>query len=190
MASAEGNVVLAASHLAPRVGEIVVGLSSEGTNCACSIGVIHAGTAGNVVPRHALLKGTLRTFSPEQRVDALGRLDALLVEVEQAFGVTCALTLNEGTPAVVNDADVTARVIASAGTVVGASNVLAIPPASPSDDVSEFLNRIPGCYMFVGGAMADGSSGMHHSPDFSVDDGACRAIASVLSVCAVDLAQL
>jgi amidohydrolase len=190
MASADGNVVLAASHLAPRMGEVVVGLSYEGTNCACSVGVIHAGTAGNVVPRHALLKGTLRTFSPEQRVDALERLDALLIEVEQAFGVTCALTLNEGTPAVVNNAEVAARVIASASTVVGATNVLAIPPASPSDDVSEFLNRIPGCYMFVGGAMPDGSSGMHHSPDFSVDDGACRAIASVLSVCAVDLAQL
>jgi len=67
--------------------------------------------------------------------------------------------------------------------------VVTFPPASPSDDVSEFLNRIPGCYMFVGGAMADGSSGMHHSPDFSVDDASCRVVAGVLAECAFDLAQ-
>jgi len=73
---------------------------------------------------------------------------------------------------------------------MGEQSVLELPPASPSDDVSEFLNRVPGCYMFIGGAKADGSSGMHHSPDFSVDDGALRAVANVLAASAVDLAQL
>jgi metal-dependent amidase/aminoacylase/carboxypeptidase family protein len=66
---------------------------------------------------------------------------------------------------------------------------LTIPPISPSDDVSEFLRRVPGCYMLIGGALADGSSGVHHSPDFAIDDAACRVIAGVLAVSAVDLAQ-
>src|SRR5487761_1970700 len=57
MASREGNVVLAVSRLAPRLGEVVEGLSFEGTDCACSAGVINAGTAGNVVPRRAHLRG-------------------------------------------------------------------------------------------------------------------------------------
>jgi metal-dependent amidase/aminoacylase/carboxypeptidase family protein len=65
-----------------------------------------------------------------------------------------------------------------------------MPPVTPSDDVSEFLNRVPGCYMFIGGGLADGSSGMHHSPDFAVDDAACRVFAGVLAQSAVDLAQL
>jgi amidohydrolase len=189
MASVDGNVVLAVSELAPRLGEIVTGLSYEGTNCACSAGVIHAGTANNVVPRSAELKGTLRTFTPEQRTEALGRLTVVLEEIQAKFTVTCALELGEGTPAVDNDPVVAQRVIDSASRHVGGANVLSFPPASPSDDVSEFLNRIPGCYMFVGGAMADGSSGMHHSPDFSVDDASCRVVAGVLAECAVDLAQ-
>jgi amidohydrolase len=189
MASVEGNVVLAVSHLAPRLGEIVLGLSYEGTNCACSAGVIHAGTAKNVVPRHALLRGTLRTFTPAQQVEALRRLERLLDEVASAFGVECSLELGEGTPAVHNDPEIAKRVFASAGLVVGPANVMELPPASPSDDVSEFLDRVPGCYMFIGGALPDGSSGMHHSPDFSVDDAACRAVAGVLAACAVDLAQ-
>jgi amidohydrolase len=81
-------------------------------------------------------------------------------------------------------------VMTAAGTVVGASNVLTVPPMTPSDDMSEFLNRVPGCYMFIGGALADGTSGMHHSPDFAVDDAACRSVAGVLAACAVNLAQL
>jgi amidohydrolase len=190
MASVEGNVILAISHLAPRLGEVVDGLSFEGTNCACSAGVISAGTAMNVVPRHAVLRGTLRTFTPDQHVEALERLRSLLHELEAMFVVECTLELTDLAPAVVNNADVYEQVMKSATKVVGVSGVMTIPPFTPSDDVSEFLNRVPGCYMFIGGANADGSSGVHHSPDFQVQDGACRILAGVLAQSAVDLAQL
>ena len=89
-----------------------------------------------------------------------------------------------------NNVDVYEQVMKSATKVVGASGVMTIPPFTPSDDVSEFMNRVPGCYMFIGGANDDGSSGMHHSPDFQVQDGACRILAGVLAQSAVDLAQL
>ena len=190
MASVEGNVILAVSHLAPRLGEVVDGLSFEGTNCACSAGVINAGTAMNVVPRHAVMRGTLRTFTPEQHVEALDRMNSLLRELEAMFVVECSLELTDLAPAVVNNADIYEQVMKSATKVVGASGVMTIPPFTPSDDVSEFLNRVPGCYMFIGGANDDGSSGMHHSPDFQVQDGACRILAGVLAQSAVDLAQL
>jgi amidohydrolase len=190
MASVEGNVILAVSHLAPRLGEVVDGLSFEGTNCACSAGVINAGTAMNVVPRHAVLRGTLRTFTPEQHVEALDRLRALLQELESMFVVRCSLELADRAPAVVNNLEVYEQVMKSATKVVGANGVMTIPPFTPSDDVSEFMNRVPGCYVFIGGANDDGSSGMHHSPDFQVQDGACRILAGVLAQSAVDLAQL
>jgi amidohydrolase len=189
MSTSEGNVVLAVSALAPRLGEVVEGLVYEGTNCACSAGVISAGTANNVVPRQALLRGTLRTFTSDQKVQALSRLRSLLDEVASDFTVRCELELNESTPPVGNDPDVTKSVMASAAGVVGADSVQTFPPVTPSDDVSEFLNRVPGCYVFVGGALEDGSSGMHHSPDFAIDDRACRVMAGVLAASAVDLSN-
>jgi amidohydrolase len=189
MSTIDGNVVLAVSEIAPRLSEVVEGLEFEGTTCACSAGVIAAGTANNVVPRHALLRGTLRTFTPDQKREALARLRALLDDVAGTFGVTCALQLDVGTPAVVNNPDVTAIVRQSAGRVIGAERVLDFPPVTPSDDVSEFLRRVPGCYLFVGGALADGSSGMHHSPDFAIDDQACRVQAGVLAAGAIELAS-
>jgi amidohydrolase len=190
MASTEGNVILAVSYLAPRLGEVVDGLTFEGTNCACSAGVISAGTAMNVVPRHAVLKGSLRTFTADQQVEALKRLRSLMRGVESAFTVTCTLDLYDVAPAVVNDESIFDQVVKSATKVVGAAGVVTIPPFTPSDDVSEFMNRVPGCYMFIGGANDDGSSGMHHSPDFQVQDGSCRILAGVLAQSAVDLAQL
>jgi amidohydrolase len=189
MATVEGNVILAVSHLAPRLGDVVAGLSFEGTNCACSAGVINAGTAMNVVPRHAVLRGTLRTFTAQQHDEALERLYSLMRTVEEMFTVVCSLELTDLAPAVVNNADIYEQVMKSASKVVGAGAVT-IPPFTPSDDVSAFMNLVPGCYMFIGGANDDGSSGMHHSPDFQVQDGACRILAGVLAQSAVDLAQL
>ena len=188
MATVDGNVVLAVSSLAPRLGSVVDQLIYEGTACACSAGVLSAGTANNVVPRHAQLQGTLRTFTAEQKDEAVRRLRALLDEVENTFQVACDLQLDLGAPAVVNNDLVTASVMRSAGRVVGDGGVLTFPPVTPSDDFSEFSNRVPGCYLFVGGALANGSSGMHHSPDFAIDDGACRVVAGVLAAAAVDLA--
>jgi amidohydrolase len=189
MSTIEGNVVLAVSAIAPRLSEVVDGLVFEGTTCACSAGVIAAGTANNVVPRHALLRGTLRTFTPDQKHEALSRLHALLDGVARTFTVTCELHLDEGTPAVVNSPEVTAIVRQSAARLIGAERVLDFPPVTPSDDVSEFLRRVPGCYLFVGGALADGSSGAHHSPDFAIDDQACRVQAGVLAAGALALAS-
>ncbi len=189
MASDAGNVVLAVSAIAPRLAAVVTDLSYEGTNCACSAGIIHAGTAGNVVPRSANLKGTLRTFLPEQRVGALARLDALLAEISEQYSVECVLSLGGHTPAVTNDPSVTERFMKSAATVVDPAYVWQIPPVSPSDDVAEFLKIVPGCYAMIGGALEDGSSATHHSGDFAVSDKSLRVMAGVLAASAVDLAQ-
>jgi metal-dependent amidase/aminoacylase/carboxypeptidase family protein len=98
------------------------------------------------------------------------------------------LEVPEHTRAVVNDAEATAVVEAEASVVLGPDQVLRMPPVSPSDDVSEFLRHLPGCYFFVGGGAADGSSGMHHSPTFLVEDESLRVGAGVLVRSALALA--
>ncbi|MGC1419832.1 MAG: hypothetical protein WA786_06925 [Acidimicrobiales bacterium] len=88
-----------------------------------------------------------------------------------------------------NDAHVAEYVIKTATRIVGATNVLDLPPVVPGDDMSEFLIRVRGCHMFIGGALADGTSDPHHSPAFAVDDEAGRNFAGILAACAVGLAQ-
>jgi amidohydrolase len=178
--SATGDVIRATAELVGRLRSVVAGLSYEGTDCVCSAGTLRAGTAVNVVPTSAVVTGTLRTFTDTQRSDAIGRLELLCADVAGELGVEIDLELPEHTPAVVNDAAIVDLVEEEAKAVLGDAAVLRMPPASPSDDVSEFLAHMPGCYFFVGGAAADGSSGLHHSPSFFVEDDSLRVGASVL----------
>jgi amidohydrolase len=186
--SEEGDVLRAAAELVSRLDSVAEGLAYEGTNCACSAGTLAAGTAVNVVPTSAKVTGTLRTFTDAQRESAMARLRELCASMADARGVVIDLELPEHTPAVVNDAAVAAAVEAEACIVLGSDAVFRMPPTAPSDDVSEFLARLPGCYFFVGGAAPDGSSGMHHSPTFSVEDGSLRVGASVMVRSALALA--
>jgi amidohydrolase len=188
MPTGQGDVIKALAELVPRLATVADGLTYEGANCICSAGMLSAGTAVNVVPTTATVSGTLRTFTEAQRQEALVRLQAICDAVGDAQGVRIGLELPEHTPAVVNDATVTNVVEAQAQELLGADHVFRMPPSSPSDDVSEFLNHLPGCYFFVGGASADGTSGMHHSPTFSVEDAALRVGAGVVVRSAVALA--
>jgi amidohydrolase len=180
MPTAKGDVIKAAADLVSRLATVAEGLHYEGADCICSAGTLSAGTAVNVVPTRATVTGTMRTFTDEQRTEAFARLRALCDAIGDSHGVTVELSVPEQTPAVVNDEGVTDIVEAQAQGVLGAQKVFRMPPSSPSDDVSEFLNHIPGCYFFVGGARADGTSGMHHSPTFAVEDESLRVGAGVI----------
>ena len=187
--SATGDVIKATADLVAQLGTVAEGLTYEGASCVCSAGMLSAGTAVNVVPTTATVAGTLRTFTRDQREEAGTRLRALCAAIAETHGVTAHLELPEHTPAVVNDTAVTDLVEAAAQALLGPAQVVRIPPAGPSDDVSEFLNHLPGCYFFVGGANPDGSSGMHHSPGFSVEDASLRVGAGVVLQSAVTLAS-
>jgi amidohydrolase len=188
MPSAQGDVIRATAELVSRLGDVASGLRYEETDCVCSAGTIHAGTAINVVPTSARVTGTLRTFTEAQHEEALVRLQDLCDSVGDDQGVHVELEVPEHTRAVVNDAEATALVEAEASVVLGPDQVFRMPPVSPSDDVSEFLRHLPGCYFFVGGGAADGSSGMHHSPTFLVEDESLRVGAAVLVRSALALA--
>ncbi len=188
MPSATGDVIRATAELVSRLGEVAAGLRYEETDCVCSAGTVHAGTAVNVVPTSARVTGTLRTFTEAQHEEALLRLQELCDGVGDDQGVHVELEVPEHTRAVVNDAEVAAVVEAEASVVLGPDQVFRMPPVAPSDDVSEFLRHLPGCYFFVGGGAADGSSGMHHSPSFLVEDESLRVGAAVLARSAVALA--
>jgi len=159
MSSEDGNVVLAVSALAPRLGEVVAGLEFEGGTCACSAeSFTRAPRTMWCARRGRSCAAHCARSRPTNSSVSLERLGNILDEIGDNFNVTCSLTLEDGTPAVINDTNVARRVIESAGKVVGNANVLDLPPVSPSDDMSEFLNRIPGSYMFIGGALADGTT--------------------------------
>jgi amidohydrolase len=183
----QGNVVLAAARLADRLHHVVEGLGTDGTACVCSPGVIAGGSAPNVVPTTAEVGATLRTFDEAQKARAAGRLAELAAAVAEEFGVEVSVDTVSTTGPVRNDPSVS-DVVLGAATAAGFAAVQAPTPSAASDDVSVLLDRVPGCYLFVGAAPADGSGGPHHSPTFAIDEAALAVGARVLALSAARLA--
>jgi amidohydrolase len=189
MAGAAGNVVLAVSALSSGLPSVAEGLGYEDVSCACSAGVIRAGAAANVVPRSSLLEGTMRSFLPEQYDTMRDRLHALCTRVAADFDVNVETEMPPPVPPVVNDGTAVAAWRSASSAVLGADRVVDLPPMPPSDDVSLFLQRIPGVHFFVGAAPGRSIPPMHHAPDFTIDEESLRVGMLSMAATAVALAD-
>jgi amidohydrolase len=189
MAGRDGNVVLAISALSMLLPGVAEGLEFEDIQCACSAGLIRAGHASNVVPRTAMLEGTVRTFTPEQRDTTLDRLHEACEQVARDFSVEVSAELPEAIPAVVNDAAATSAWREACEPLFGSKQVIELPPMPPSDDVSFFLQRVPGVHFFVGAAPGARRPPMHHAPDFTIDEESLRNGMLGMAATAIRLAQ-
>jgi len=116
-----------------------------------SIGAIHAGTAGNIIPDEARLVGTIRSFKPQVR-------DKLLAGIERTAKAVAAMAdapppeinMDEGAKAVMNDP----AVVGSAEKVLKAAfgdKFNATPPGTASEDYSEFIDAgVPSMFFNIG----------------------------------------
>ena len=150
----------------------------------------HSGTAYNIIPETAQLKGTLRTFLPETREYLKNRIETLCrAEAEAARGAA-EFSWIDTSPAVINDAAMTARVHRVAQQVVGAENVLESARTMGGDDMACWLLQAPGCYFFVGGRNeALGIDKPHHHPRFDLDERSLGVAAETLTLGVLDFLE-
>jgi amidohydrolase len=168
-----GNVVSAQAFLIERLYGIVEGLEYEGAGCHCTVGDVRTDGTWNIVPRNVLVRGSVRTFTPELREEALQRLRDLLLEADTEFQVSSQLELVHGTIPCFNDPNVTATVLDVGRELVGDKASVLGQPLTVSDDMAEFLTRIPGCYFMIGARPPDADPApAHHSPGFRIDEAA------------------
>jgi amidohydrolase len=120
-----------------------------------TVGSFTAGTAANVIPDQALLRLTIRAFSPSARDRAVEGVRDLVQGIASAHGLTASLHYEMAYPVTVND-DAEAEF---AGSVVrdlyGPERFVAMPiPIPPSEDFSLVLEQVPGAYVFLGACPA------------------------------------
>jgi amidohydrolase len=182
------NVLSAMARALGSLGSVLSGLEHDGSSCIATAGMVRGGRAANVVPTEATIEGSLRTFTEEQAAEALARLRELAADAAAEAGVDGGVEVTAHAPAVRNAPDVTALVTETAHTLFGPERVVVGPPLPPSDDVSELLARVPGCYFHVGGRREDGRGGDHHSPHFDLEESAMRTAAALVGEAATRLA--
>ena len=152
-----------------------------------TIGSIHGGTAPNIIPARVELQGTLRVFDPALRERLLHRMAELTQGIATTFRVQSELRMTDACPACINDPAMADLVAGVARRVVGPHNTLGETRTTGADDMSLFLDAVPGCYFFVGSANHErGLDSPHHSPTFDFDERALEVGVQMLTSVALD----
>ena len=136
-----------------------------------TIGEFHAGTAENIIPEEAQLKGTLRTLTPEVRRQAVRRIEEMVRSLDLAFGVTTTFKNIEGYPAQINDTAMVDHLKNCVNEVLGADAAYIARPRMGAEDFAYFCQKWPGAMAGLG--CHDPAKGFEfalHSPHFAMDE--------------------
>ena len=123
-----------------------------------TVGSIHGGAKGNIIPDEVKLQLTVRAYKEDVRERMIASIGRIARGVAIANGIpddrAPILTTNvaEHTPATFNDDKLSARVEASLRTALGATNVSATQPTMVAEDFGRFGNqgKIPTCMFRLG----------------------------------------
>lgn len=146
----------------------------------------HAGTADNIIPETAEMRGTIRYFKEEALDRTLELVEQISRDIAASYDATATLTYSRGkTIPVDNDA---ASIAAAREVVENIDGLTAIqaPKLMGSDNFADFVHAFPGFYCFMGAGFdgPDGSLPNHH-PRFTLDEKAFRLGVEFLTGCAV-----
>lgn len=141
-----------------------------------TIASIHAGRAFNIIPPEVELLGTVRSFDAGVRAQLPQKIERILAGVTAAFGATYRLQYKLGYPPTVNDKKMASFVGECASTLPCVREVIEGDVSLGGEDMAYVLEKVPGCYFFLGSSNAEkGLDSPHHSPTFDFDE-ACLPI--------------
>ena len=137
----------------------------------CSIGVLNAGDAQNVVADHSVMRGTIRAYETEIDGKIYNEIKKIAEKAAEITGCTYELDSSAFLPPVYNDPDVSDELMASAGSVAGKDRVVKIAPKMSSEDFADYLTRVPGVFFRVGTADPNSEEQTSaHNNDFVINE--------------------
>jgi amidohydrolase len=171
--------VLVGAHIVVALQALVARRTDPLDSAVVSLTQFHAGSASNVIPDVAELKGTVRTLRPETR----DMMERLITQVAQntaaAHEAEAVVTYIRNYPPTVNHAAETERAALAASKVLGEGKVLrSRPPIMGAEDFSFMLLQRPGCFVKIGQQGADKGGVPVHHPRYDFNDDALPVGAS------------
>ena len=145
-----------------------------------SVGAIHGGVRGNIIPEHVDMALTVRADSPAVRTQLLDGIDRVARGTALAMGVpqdrlpVVTRSATETTPPTINDRETAIRVRAAIGNAMGQDRLIVWPRTGMgAEDFSYFVtpeSGVRGVYFAVGGTPEADLAGApgHHSPLFRI----------------------
>jgi amidohydrolase len=137
-----------------------------------TIGRIQGGTRFNIVADRVTMDGTMRTHDATVRAEMKARVARTVKGVAEAHGTTATLRfLDEGSPPVVNDADLARDVAVPALQRVFGAGAVRVEPEMVAEDFPAFGPKAPYFYFLLGTRNdAKGIASVNHTATFDVDE--------------------
>ncbi|WP_372802301.1 M20 aminoacylase family protein [Paracoccus seriniphilus] len=162
------GVVAAAARIAAAAQELPARRLSPLDPGVISVTQIHTGSAWNVCPDQAAIRGTARWFSPEAGDILETRLGEVVQGVAASQGCRATMDYQRRYPATINS-----PAQAALARRIGEEMGLELPQAEPSmasEDFAFMLNECPGAYIWLGAAREGANPGLHSALfDFNDD---------------------
>jgi amidohydrolase len=154
--------VMIAVQIAQSWQTIITREKSPLDTAVLSITQIHAGSATNVIPDHATLVGTVRTFNTPVLDLIERRMGEIAHHTAAAFHADVDFTFKRNYPPLINHARETAFAVEVMQALVGADRVDTMAEATMgAEDFAFMLQRKAGCYVFLGNGDGDHRDGGH-----------------------------
>jgi amidohydrolase len=150
-----------------------------------SIGSIHAGQAGNVIPERVEITGTIRYMEPEVQKTLHEEIERAL-EVARALGGDYTLNIDVGYPPMNNAAEVADLLREVTVDLLEGDHVRPHEQEMGAEDFGYFSALAPGA-MFGLGCRIEGDERRHHDPRFDVDERCLPIGAAILAEAALRL---
>jgi len=174
--------LLAAAHIVTALQSVVSRNIDPLDSAVLSVTSFSAGTAFNVIPEKAHLKGTIRTYTSAAHDLTVLRLTQVTEGIAQALGCSVEMTTTRLTPPLVNHPEVTRVVQQAIAPYIEPASLLPNIRTMGAEDMAIFLERVPGCFFFVGSANEQrGLAYPHHHPQFDFDEAALPLGAAMLA---------
>ena len=137
---------------------------------ALTIGCMSGGTAHNVIPDYAVIKGSIRTFNDQTREFIAGRLHEITNSVVSTFRGKAEINFIKGCPSVVNDEKLYAVMQKTVTNTLGSDAILSLSDLLPggkmmgSEDFSFVTKEVPSIMISIvtGDAREGYNYPMHH----------------------------
>ena len=152
-----------------------------------TIGKMTAGQRFNIIPEEAVLEGNLRYYDPRLELGYKDMIERIAFNTAAAFRCKCEMTLfGAGTPAIINSAEAAKRGQAAVTKLFGADAVGTVPPWMAGEDFAFYINKLTGCFAFVGGGFPDRENPAHHNNRFDIHEDSLMMSAALHAQYALD----
>ena len=152
-----------------------------------TIGQLSAGDTANVIPEHAVLQGTLRTFAPKVRERLCSRIREVVAGVAATYRCKWEYEVLSACPSVITDDSVTAGIEKSIHSVVPQFHVLGGAHGMGSEDFAQIAQQVPSAYYMLGAGPDEESRRLgQHNPKIEFNEAVLPIGAAIYAQAAQD----